>query len=66
MAKAGDTDPAKVLRALAGTERFEGVTGTLSYSGGSRIPTKSVEQPRLRGGKRKLIRQLTPERVPGP
>jgi branched-chain amino acid transport system substrate-binding protein len=64
--KAGDTDPAKVLRALAGIEHFEGVTGTLSYSAGSRIPTKSVSIVGYESGKRKLIGQRTPERVPAP
>ena len=66
IAKAGDSDPAKVLQALAGTKRFEGVTGTVSYPAGSRIPTKTVSILGYAGGKRRLVRQLAPERVPAP
>lgn len=66
IAKAGDSDPAKVLRALAGMQRFQGVTGTLSYPAGSRIPTKSVTIVRYEAGQRRLVRQLAPERVPAP
>lgn len=63
---AGDTDPEKVLRALADTQRFEGVTGTLSYPAGSRIPKKSVTIVGYERGKRRFVRQLAPERVPTP
>jgi len=66
IAKAGDADPTKVLNALAGMERFEGVTGTLSYASGSRIPSKAVSILGYASGKRTLVRELTPERVPAP
>lgn len=66
IAKAGDTDPAKVLQALSDTRHFEGVTGALSYDSGSRIPKKAVSILGYEGGKRVLVRQLTPERVPAP
>lgn len=66
VARAGDADPARVMRALAGIQRFEGVTGTLSYPAGSRIPTKSVSILGYESGKRRLVRQLAPERVPAP
>jgi len=64
--KAEDAHPAKVRQALAGMQRFEGVTGTLSYPAGSRIPTKSVTILGYEGGKRRLVGQLAPERVPAP
>jgi len=64
--KAGDADPGKVLQALAAMQRFEGVTGTVSYPAGSRIPTKTVSILGYEGGKRRLVRQLAPERVPTP
>jgi branched-chain amino acid transport system substrate-binding protein len=66
VAQAGDTEPAEVLRALAATRHFEGVTGSLSYSAGSRIPTKSVSILGYEAGKRRLVRELAPERVPPP
>lgn len=66
IAKAGDSDPGKVLQALAAMQRFEGVTGTVSYPAGSRIPTKTVSILGYQGGKRRLVRQLVPERVPAP
>ena len=39
---AGSTKPQAVRKALAATHDFAGVTGTISYRGGSRIPAKSV------------------------
>lgn len=66
IAAAGDADPAKVLRALAGTERFAGVTGELGFRAASRIPTKSVSILEYRAGRRVLVRQLMPDSVPAP
>ena len=66
IAGAGDSDPGKVRQALAGMQRFEGVTGTVSYPAGSRIPKKTVSILAYEGGKRRLVRQLAPERVPAP
>jgi len=66
IAKAGDDDPVKVRQALGAMRRFEGVTGTVSYLAGSRIPTKTVSILAYEGGKRRLVRQLAPERVPAP
>ena len=39
---AGSTRPQAVRKALAATQGFAGVTGTISYRDGSRIPAKSV------------------------
>ena len=66
ISEAGSPDPAKVLDALAGIREFEGVTGTMGYTPDSRIPRKSVTILQIEGGKRKLVRQLLPERVPPP
>jgi branched-chain amino acid transport system substrate-binding protein len=55
-----------ILQALAGIRQFQGVTGTISYPPGSRIPTKSVTILRVAHGKRQLVRQLLPSRVPPP
>lgn len=66
ISEAGSPDPAKVLDALAGIREFEGVTGTMGYTPDNRIPRKSVTILQIEGGKRKLVRQLLPERVPPP
>lgn len=59
-------EPDEVRKALAGIRKFEGVTGTLSYSKGSRIPTKSVSLIEVAGGQRRLVREVMPESVPAP
>jgi len=66
IAEAGSPEPADVLEALAGIRQFEGVTGTMGYAPGSRIPRKSVTILQIEGGNCKLVRQLLPERVPPP
>jgi branched-chain amino acid transport system substrate-binding protein len=66
IAAAGSAEPARVLALLAQLEDYRGVTGTISYEGGSRIPTKSVTILEVRGGKPALVKQLMPERVPPP
>lgn len=66
IAQADGTDPEGVRKALAGIRRFDGITGTLSYRAGSRIPSKSVTILRVEHGQRKMVRQLLPSRVPPP
>lgn len=64
--QANSTDPEAVRRALAGIRQFDGVTGTMSYPKGSRIPTKSVSLVGVSGGKLRLVREILPKRVPLP
>ena len=59
-------DPEDVRKALAGIRRFKGITGTIGYSAGSRIPSKSVTILQVERGRLKLVRQLLPARVPPP
>ncbi len=66
LAQAEGPDPEGVRKALAKIRRFEGVTGTLSYPAGSRIPSKSVTILHVERGQRKLVRQVLPARVPPP
>jgi branched-chain amino acid transport system substrate-binding protein len=66
IATAGSTDPAKLRAALAGTRDFAGVTGTVSYRPGSRVPAKSVSIIAVKGGKLHLADELTPSWVPTP
>jgi len=66
LAQAETLDPGGIRKALAAIRRFEGVTGTISYSAGSRIPSKSVTILQVERGQLKLVRQLLPAKVPPP
>lgn len=66
VAEAGNSDPDAVRRALSGTRGFQGVTGTISYPAGSRIPSKSVTILQIERGQRKMVSKLLPVRVPSP
>jgi len=62
--KAGRIDPQAVRAALAGVEGFQGVTGTISYHSGSRIPTKSVTIINVTRGRLKAVGRLVPTGTP--
>ena len=62
--RAGTIDGAAVRDALAATQGFEGVTGTISYEPGSRIPSKSVALIEVVDGKNNLLKIVVPEVVP--
>ncbi len=62
--RAGSDDPAAIRDALAGTQGFEGVTGTVSYEGDSRIPTKGCALIEIVDGEYTFLRNVTPEIVP--
>jgi branched-chain amino acid transport system substrate-binding protein len=66
VAAAGSADPHAVREALAGIRHFEGVTGTIGYRPGSRIPTKSVTILEIENGRQKLVRTLSPTHIPPP
>lgn len=61
---AGSTDGPAIREALAATSGWEGVTGTISYEEGSRIPSKSVALIEVKDGKNELIEIVVPEIVP--
>ncbi|MCB1056402.1 MAG: ABC transporter substrate-binding protein [Acidobacteria bacterium] len=63
---AGSDDPAAVLGALARISDFVGVTGSLSFPAGERIPRKSVSILEVDDGSTHLVRQLVPKAVPAP
>ncbi len=62
--RAGSDDAGSVGDALAATTGFEGVTGTITFSDGDRIPTKSVTILRVEGGARSFVAELVPSLVP--
>ena len=63
---AGSTNPQAVRKALAVTHDFAGVTGTISYRGGSRIPAKSVSIIAVTGGRQTLAASVLPQKIPAP
>ena len=66
IASAGSTKPQAVCQALAATAGFGGVTGTISYRGGSRIPAKSVSVISIMQGHQGFAADVLPEKIPPP
>ncbi|MGB9640258.1 MAG: ABC transporter substrate-binding protein, partial [Anaerolineales bacterium] len=64
--RAGSTDPKAIRDALAATSGFEGVTGTVTYQPGIRVPQKSVTIIAIVNGQYTLAAEVTPEKVPAP
>ena len=64
--RAGSTDPHAIRDALASTRNFVGVTGSVTYQAGSRVPQKTVTIIAIGNGKYTLAAQLAPRRVPSP
>jgi branched-chain amino acid transport system substrate-binding protein len=63
---AGEATPDAVRNGLAGIENYEGVTGTISFTDGARIPTKSVAILQITGGQQQFVAEVVPQRVPEP
>ncbi|MDX2005409.1 MAG: ABC transporter substrate-binding protein [Meiothermus sp.] len=64
--RAGSADPAKIRKALNATRNFPAATGSISFLGGSRIPSKAVTVVAVKGGKLTLGGQFTPSYIPKP
>jgi branched-chain amino acid transport system substrate-binding protein len=60
------TSPDAVRQALAGIDSFRGVTGTISFAGGRRVPRKSVTLIEVKNGQRNFVTALVPEVIPQP
>jgi branched-chain amino acid transport system substrate-binding protein len=63
---AGSIQAQAVRKALAATSGFAGVTGTISYRRGSRIPAKSVSIIAVMQGRQSLAASVLPEKIPPP
>ncbi|WAJ28183.1 ABC transporter substrate-binding protein [Antarcticirhabdus aurantiaca] len=59
--RAGTSEPAAVAKALAETKGFEGVTGTIVYPEGGRVPTKPVAIIKVGEGKMNFETTVTPK-----
>jgi branched-chain amino acid transport system substrate-binding protein len=64
--RAGTADPAAVLKAIQETPEFPGITGTISYPGGSHVPRKSVTVVSIKNGVFTLGAIMVPDNVPEP
>lgn len=58
--RAGAADPAAIRDALAGTEGYQAVTGTVSYPEGQRKPSKAVTIIQVQDGVYSFASELTP------
>ena len=58
--KAGEASPEAIRNALAKTQDFAAVTGTISYEGESRKPTKSVTIMQVQDGTSSFVSEVTP------
>lgn len=58
--RAGSADPAAIRDALAQTQGFEAVTGTITYPEGERKPTKSVTIIQVHDGVYSFAAEITP------
>ena len=66
IASAKSTEPQAVRRALAAAHDFAGVTGTISFGNGSRIPAKSVSIIAVSQGRQAVAASVLPEKIPAP
>ena len=53
-----DTDPAAIRDAIAATSGLKGVTGTVTYEDGNRVPTKSVTINKVENGKFVFMKEV--------
>ncbi len=64
--RAGSVDSAKIRDALAATQGYKGITGSISYSQGSRVPDKTVSIIGVKDEKLFLASEVTPTWIAKP
>jgi branched-chain amino acid transport system substrate-binding protein len=64
--RAGAADPAKIRDALAATQGYQGITGSISFAPDSRVPTKTVSIIGVKDDKLFLAAEVTPTFVAKP
>ena len=62
----GSAAPSDVLDGMSTILNFDGVTGTIGYPGGTRIPVKSVTLVEISGGSFHFKEEFIPTSVPAP
>lgn len=63
---APDATPDALRQALGSISGYQGVTGTISFEDGARIPRKSVAIIKIAAGKLSLAQEVLPDQVPPP
>ena len=64
--RAGSADPKAIRTALQGTTNLPGVTGSITFQPGSRIPQKGVTVILVKDGAFTLAQEVVPQKVPNP
>jgi branched-chain amino acid transport system substrate-binding protein len=64
--RAGSEDPKAIRDALAATSGYAGVTGTISYPKGVRVPSKTVAMIGVKDKKLFLAEEVNPTYIPAP
>ena len=64
--RAGSDDPKAIREALQKTTNLPGVTGSITYQPGGRIPQKGVTVVLVKDGKFTLAAEVVPQKVPAP
>lgn len=64
--RAGSADPKAIRETLQTTKDLAGITGSITFQPGSRIPQKGVAIILVKGGKFTLASEWVPEKVPTP
>ncbi len=64
--KQGNAESATLGDALMAVNDYPGITGTISFAGGSHIPTKGVSILKVEGGKQLFVSEVVPASVPAP
>lgn len=64
--RAGAAEPAKIRDALAATQGYQGITGTISYPKDTRVPQKTVTLIGVKDDKLTLGAEVMPAWIPNP
>ena len=64
--RAGADDPKAIRDAIAATNGYAGVTGTISYPNGARVPAKTVTMIAVKGEQIHLGAEVTPSWIAAP
>ncbi len=64
--RAGSVNPKAIRKALSETKDFKGLTGTISYLHGQRVPKKSVTIIHIKNKQYTLAAVVIPKKIPAP